>query len=127
MIWRDLLDLAVLQAERSTYVLLGLSPLCILLGALLGNPSAVLLPFQAASAFFISSLTYSALKKGLVKVRGRRGLALVLLPSYSTLLGTLVPLFSGVTVLSAALTSSLLLLILSLRVYSALREYYVLM
>lgn len=118
--------MAVVQAERSTYVLLGLSPLCILLAALLGNASVLLLPFQAVSAFFISALAYSVLKKGLVKVRGRRGLALVLIPSYSTLVGTLVPLFNGASMFSAVITSAVLALILSLKVYSALREYYVL-
>lgn len=127
MSWRDILDLAAIQAERSIYVMLALSPLCILLGTLMGIPSAAVLPFQAGSAFFVSMLTYSALRRGLVRVRGRRSLALVLIPSYSTLLGTLVPLFNGISVLSAVLTSAVILLILFLKVYSALREYYVLM
>uniref|UniRef100_A0A7C4B9V3 Uncharacterized protein n=1 Tax=Thermofilum pendens TaxID=2269 RepID=A0A7C4B9V3_THEPE len=108
-------------------MLLGLSPLCIAAGILLENPLVLLLPFQAASAFFISALIYSVLRKGLAKTQGRRGLVLMLIPSYSTLLGTLVPLFNGASVLSAALVSATFASILFLKVYSALREYYVLM
>lgn len=127
MYWRDLIDVAVVYAERSTYMLIALFAILIPLYGLWNEPWILLLPLQITSVFFITLVAYSYLKRLLEESSSSKRGLIILFPSYSTLLSVLVPLLNNIPVISSAIMSAVLCIILCLKLYSELREYDVIM
>ncbi|MEM0335067.1 MAG: hypothetical protein QXT33_01475 [Thermofilum sp.] len=126
MNWRDAVDTAVIHAERSTYLLLALSVILIPIYGVTGEPQFLLLPSQLTASAFVGLLAYSYLKRFFEEQQpGRRAFAAII-PSYSALLGVFVPLLNS-TPASLVMISTVLGVILSLKLYSAVREYEVIM
>lgn len=127
MNWRDLIDVAVIHAERSTHLLLALVAVFVPVYGILGEPWLLLLPLQLTSATFIGLLAYSYLKTLFKKYPPDKRALAILLPSYSTLLGVFASLFNSIPVVSPSAISVILGSIFCLKLYSALRDYDVIM
>lgn len=126
MNWRDIIDTAVIHAERSVYLFLALSAVFTPLYGIVGEPWFLLLPSQITASAFLGLLAFSYLRRLFEEERPGKRTFTVILPSYSALLGVFVPLFS-LTSISLAVISTVLGIILCLKLYSAAREYDVIM
>jgi len=124
---RDLVEVAVAHANRCVYMFLALSSACVAAYGLVGDPRLLLLSPQLTSALFVALLSYSYLKR-LLGDRPSRGRVLaILVPSSSSLFGIFSAIWGVALAVSSAVTSAVLAVILGLSLYSALRDYDVVM
>ncbi|MCC6002878.1 MAG: hypothetical protein LM590_00850 [Thermofilum sp.] len=122
----DMMDLAIILAEKSTHLLIStyilLSPLF-----LLGYPELAILPPLLASIFFGASMLYSLAREKLLGIAPGKGRTLSFIPLFASLTMLVNMLVSYTSLVAVVYTAITLAVILLLRIHSSRRDYTVIM